>query len=272
MLVFSTANQSNFASTKTAAKGWLSYVNYHRALAGLPPVTENRSYSDGCFKHARYMAKNKIMAHDEDPKKPWYTPEGKQAAQSSNLVIHSANDRGAIDQWMTGPFHALGIIDPRLQQTGYGRYKQGGAAALDVIRGSTGSVEPSSYPVKWPKDNATTFLLSYNGKEIPNPLSHAPSYRAPSGLPIILQIGSGDQTPEVTSSSFSQGGKKLRHFVISETNYRNPNKSYQALGRSVLNSRDAVVVVPKDPLKPGRRYTVSITANGQTYTWSFKTK
>jgi len=37
---------------------WLSYVNYYRALGELPPVTENPTWSDGCWKHARYMVKN----------------------------------------------------------------------------------------------------------------------------------------------------------------------------------------------------------------------
>jgi hypothetical protein len=41
------------------------------------------------------------------------------------------------------------------------------------------------------------------------------------------------------------------------------------LGRNILNARDAVVLIPRDPLTPGTRYTVSITVNGQTHAWSF---
>ncbi|MBW1713559.1 MAG: hypothetical protein JRJ59_10465, partial [Deltaproteobacteria bacterium] len=43
----------------------------------------------------------------------------------------------------------------------------------------------------------------------------------------------------------------------------------QYLGRVVLDMRDAAVLIPRDPLIPGATYTVSITANGQPYTWSF---
>jgi hypothetical protein len=30
------------------------------------------------------------------------------------------------------------------------------------------------------------------------------------------------------------------------------------------------VLIPRQPLTPGLSYTVSITTNGQTYTWSFE--
>jgi len=47
--------------------GWLDYVNYYRAMAGLPPVTEHARWSYGNTLHARYMVKNDIVEHAEDP-------------------------------------------------------------------------------------------------------------------------------------------------------------------------------------------------------------
>ncbi len=47
--------------------GWLAYVNAYRAMANLPPVAENSTWSDGDFKHARYMVKNDYMALWELP-------------------------------------------------------------------------------------------------------------------------------------------------------------------------------------------------------------
>jgi len=41
------------------------------------------------------------------------------------------------------------------------------------------------------------------------------------------------------------------------------------LGRAILDSRDAIVLIPKEPLYPGETYSVSISANGKTTTWSF---
>ncbi len=256
--------------------GWLDYVNYYRAMARLPPVTENASWSYGNWLHARYMVKNNVVEHTENPNNPWYTPEGLAAAQSSNLVAHfevNTPDEWAIDSWMQGPFHAIGVIDPELAQAGFGSYREadGGlqmGAGLDVIRG-LGRLPPTvTFPVQWPADGATVPLAVHRG-EYPDPLTSCPGYSVPSGLPIILQLGPGDRVPNVTASAFLQGGTPLPHCVFDETSYVNPDPGQQALGRNILDSRDAIVVIPRSPLTPGMSYTVSVTANGQTYTWSF---
>ena len=256
---------------------WLGYVNYYRALAGLPALSENSTWSDGCWLHARYMVKNDYVGHSEDPGNPWYTVEGAEAAASSNVMASSstsATDEGAIDSWMRGPFHAVGILDPALQQTGYGSYREAigtwqMGAALDVLRG-LGSVPPSvEFPVRWPGDGVTVPLTAYLGGETPDPLTSCPGYSVPSGLPLIVQIGSGGLTPNVTAHAFSQGGTPLEHCVFDEIDYTNPNPSHQSLGRGVLDMRDAIVLIPRQPLTPGATYTASITTNGETYTWSF---
>ena len=256
---------------------WFGLVNHYRLMAGLPSVTENTTWSDGCWLHARYAVKNDAMGHTEDPNLPWYTPEGLACAQSANLYYSSSvsrSDPDAIDGWMVGPFHAVGVIDPALQQTAYGSYREsdGGiqmCAGLDVIRG-LGSISPQvSFPVVWPADGVTTPLRRYGGGETPDPLSGCPGYSVPSGPPIILQIGPGDQTPDVTAHSFTQDSVALEHCLYDETSYTNSDSSLQNLGRSVLNMRDAIVLIPREPLTPGTNYAVSITVNGQTISWSF---
>lgn len=256
--------------------GWLSYVNYYRALAGLSPVAENSSWSDGGWLHARYMVKNDYVSHSEDPQKPWYTPEGDQAARTSNLMASSNNassDYDAIDLWMQAPFHAVGILDPELGVVGYGSFREadGGlqmGAALDVIRGLLGAQTELSFPVAWPGEGTTVPLSAYF-TEYPDPLTSCPGYQAPSGLPIILQLGAGNIKPNVTAYSIKLHGEVLDACVFDETSYQNPDPDARRLGRSILDSRDAIVLIPRLPLSPGETYTVSITANGQTYRWSF---
>jgi hypothetical protein len=273
----------NTCSAVMPAPGdWLAYVNYYRALACLPAVTENATYSDGDRKHAKYMVKNDYIGHSENASLPYYTPEGAAAAAASNVMATSdanATDNYAIDLWMKGPFHAVGILDPKLQQAGFGSYREadGGwqmAAALNVISG-LGSVPSSvAFPVKWPTDGMTVNLKSYDGNESPDPLTSCSGYTAPSGLPIILQLGTGNAIAfgglsPVSAFSFKQGATTLPSCEFDENNYQNPDASLQSLGRAVLDSRDAIVIVPKTPLTPGATYTVSVTANAQTYTWSF---
>jgi hypothetical protein len=262
---------------------WLAYVNFYRALACLPAVTENAAYSDGDRKHAKYMVKEDFIGHTESAASPYYTPEGAAAAAASNIMASqdvNATDNYAIDLLMRGPFHAVGIIDPKLQQVGFGSYREadGGwqmAAALNVISG-LGSSPPASvaFPVMWPADGLTVNLRSYTGSESPDPLASCAGYTAPSGLPIILQLGAGNAiafggASPVTAFSFKQGAATLESCEFDENKYQNPDSNSQNLGRAVLSTRDAIVIVPRNPLTPGATYTVSVTANSQVYTWSF---
>jgi hypothetical protein len=255
---------------------WLSHLNSFRAMAGLPPVSENPEWENGAYLHSRYMVKNDFIGHSENPDNPWYSSEGEQAAQTSNLAashVSTADDNYAIDLWMQAPFHAIGILDPRLSRVGYGSFREedGGlqmGATLDVIRGLEGLPPSVSYPIAWPADGTTLSLTSHYS-EYPNPLSSCPGYQAPAGLPILLQIGAGDQTPNVLAHSFSQGDEPLEHCVFDETNYSNADSSAQSLARTILGARDTIVLIPQQPLVPGATYTVSITEDSNTYVWSF---
>lgn len=263
------------ANSQTS-EGWLGYVNYYRAMAGLAPVLEDPTWSEGGWLHARYIVKTDILGHGEDPGNPWYTPEGAAAAQSSNLSASyddQSSDESAVDVWMQAPFHAIGILDPALHHVGYGSYREadGGlqmGAALDVIRGLGQIPSSVDFPIQWP-GNGTTVSLTLHWGENPSPLTSCPGYVAPSGLPILLQVGSGGLIPDVTSTSFEQGNTALEHCAFDETSYANPDSSLQSLGRSILATRDAIVLIPRAQLMPGTTYTVSVTVDGQNYVWSF---
>ncbi|MBI1295872.1 hypothetical protein GC175_13035 [bacterium] len=260
----------------TLAPQWLALVNEYRDMARLPHVSENEIWSHGDWLHARYMVKNDVSQHFEDPNNEWYTPEGDAAARASNLTSSyqvDATDVYAIDSWMQAPFHAVGILDPRLAQVGYGVYREAGggrqmAAALDVIRGISSLPSDIQFPIVWPADGTTVPLTEHWG-ENPSPLTSCPGYETPSGLPIILQLGSRQVVPNVTGHAFVQEETPLEHCVFDETNYINPDPAQQDIARRILDSRDAIVLIPRQPLTPGATYTASITVNGSTYIWSF---
>ncbi len=255
---------------------WLTRVNELRSWANLPPVTENSDWSNGCVLHSRYVVKNDELTHYEDPNNPWYTQEGYDAGRNGNVMCSSdinTTDVYAINLWMVGPFHGLGIIDPRLERSAFGSYREAigmwkMAATLDVLRGLNWSAQVN-YPVFWPANGKTVDLSRFTGGEYPNPLSSCPGYTAPTGLPVIIQLGTGSVTPNITAHSFKQGNTALDHCIFDETTYTNSDSGAQQLGRSVLNMRDAVVIIPKAPLQPGQTYTVSITNGTTAYTWSF---
>lgn len=262
-------------SSSPSSAGWLDRLNYFRAIAGLPRVTENARWSDGGRKHAIYIVKNALVQHREDPDNAYYTPEGETAALQSNLFVGfnlDEPDRGALDTWMQSPFHAVGVLDPRLAQVGYGSYREAGrgprtGAALNVIAGIR-QTTIATYPVFWP-GNGATIPMSLHWGGSPSPLTSCPGYTAPSGLPLILQIGPGNLTPVVSATSITANGRPLEHCVMDETSYVNPDPVQQNHGRQILGARDAIVLVPRDPLTPGLTYTASVSVNGDTHTWTF---
>ena len=130
-------------------------MNFYREIASLHPLTENPDWSSGAWLHARYIVKNDILKHSENPNNPWYTPEGAAAAEASNLFgSFNPEERieWTINGWMQAPFHALGILDPALNETGYGLYTEeddglSAGAALDVIRGLDSPPVSVDYPI-----------------------------------------------------------------------------------------------------------------------------
>ncbi|MHB8507735.1 MAG: CAP domain-containing protein [Candidatus Dormibacteria bacterium] len=260
-----------------AASPWLTLVNEYRASAGLPPVAENTTYSAGDLAHAQYLVQNNAEGHDEDPSKPGYSPQGAAAGQASDVVVDfrtTTTDADAINLWMTGPFHSIGIVDPKLQEAGFGSYRAAGtgvqmAAALNVITGRVGTTPPGTrFPVIWPGDGSSVPLSAYTGNESPDPLTSCQGYAAPTGLPILLEMGQPGAA--VTSFSLLAGSVPVDSCEFDATNYANPSAQDQSEGRALLGARGAVVLIPRAPLKKDVPYTVSETVSTTTYTWTFR--
>ena len=165
-------------SADVAGTDWLSTVNTYRAMSGLGPVSENTTWSSEALAHSCYMLQNGI-SHDEIPGRPGYTSGGDIAGNSGNVAVSSsisATARNHVDLWMTGPFHAIGVLRYSLRTSGFGLcaqentptpWRSGGT--LDVIRGIDSSAVRPSTPILFPGDGATVPLHSFI-TEFPNPL------------------------------------------------------------------------------------------------------
>jgi hypothetical protein len=251
-------------------------VNFYRAMAQLPPVAEDPILSVGPFEHARYMVRHDVIKHAESPLDAWATLAGVAAASVSNLAAswRSEPEAWAVDNWMQAPFHAVGILDPALRSVGFGIYRQNDgqiqtAAALDVVRGRVARADGARFPVLWPA-NGMSVPIGTHTSEYPSPLTSCDGYASPAGLPLVVQLGSGELVPTGTKSMIWLGKKPVEHCIFDETSYRNPNGADQQLGRAILAARDAIVIVPKYPLKPGATYRVTLESTGRKIDWSFK--
>ncbi len=258
---------------------WLQFVNRFRASAGLPPLRENTAWSLDAFDHSRYMAYTGDLSHSQDVNSPYFSRAGMAAAENGNIAAgynSSEPFQWAFNYWMSAPFHALPIIDPQLATTGFAEYRSpdallGATATLDVRRGLGPLPDGVAYPIRYPGDGASTWVLRYSLPEFPEALSTCPGYQQPTGAPIILQLGDGRLTPHVTATSLARDGQYLAHCWFDETTFTHPNEFRQRSARTILDQRDAIVLIPQEPLLLNTTYAVRIDANGQTYTWSFHT-
>jgi hypothetical protein len=251
---------------------WLDRVNAVRAAADLPPIVEDVAWSAGSHLHSRYMVKNDYLGHDEDEENPWYTPEGRAAAQNGIAYTNDAYDTSGqrgLDALLTTPFHLVNVLDPRLVKAGFGWYRENkenyqAGATLDVSRGlSWRAAAAAEYPIIFPGDGKTMPFSRYYGTEHPDPLTSCPGETV--GAPIIVQLGG---PPEDVSVRISKAGRELEHCVLDETSYVHPDPETQADGRSILRARHAVVIMTREPLSAGT-YAVTLTSGGVTHAWSF---
>ncbi len=244
---------------------WLTTVNYFREMSGLSPVSEDPFLSDGSYKHSCYMLQNDIT-HDEIPGRPGYTPEGAAAGRAGNVAVSSVfgtSARSHIELWMTGPFHAIGLLRPNLQKVGFGKCdsestaKWRSGATLDVLRG-LGPATPKTAPILWPGNGTTTNLHRFI-VETPDPRDFCGWQGQTVGLPVIALMPE-DITGNVTASVSGPNGV-LPTCALSELNTT-------GTAQQILDGDDAIVAMPRTPLTPGT-YTVTVTSQARSVTWSF---
>jgi hypothetical protein len=284
---------------------WLQTVNAWRAASGLPAVTESTAttptWSEGALKHSTYIVETGDFAHTEqaflDPPtntmpNPWYSVEGAEAGANGNVAASSdatKTDRKFVEQWITAPFHAAGMLDPMLQTTGFGSYRRVGAtpypaaATLDVIRGRTGAAPIT--PTFFPGDDSTLPVAQqvYRGGESPDPLSHCPGYNPGggaainTGTPLFVLMPKAPDVAVATTAVVKRNGVAVESCTYDENTYTNPVPDDQTTARGVMASRHQAVVIPRLPLVQGSVYTVDVTVTYATelvptvLSWEFTT-
>lgn len=254
------------AEASIADDDWLGIVNAYRSMSGLDPVTANATWSAEAAAHSCYMLLNGI-SHDEVPGNPGYTPGGDIAGNSGNVAVSSAvtaDARDHIDLWMTGPFHAIGILRHNLTSTGFGLctdddtptvWHSGGT--LDVIRGLDLAQPRPSTPILFPGDGATVPLTRFI-TEYPDPMAMC-GWDGTAGLPLIAML-----PDDVTSASATLEGPDgpIDTCVLHAGNVSD------AIGKAILGGDDAVIVMPRAVLTDGT-YHAAVASDGGNVSWSF---
>ena len=245
---------------------WLATVNTYRAMSGLQPVTENPTWSAQAEAHSCYMLQNGI-SHDEIPGRPGYTSGGDAAGNAGNVAVSSSiatTPRNHVELWMTGPFHAIGVLRHSLRTSGFGLCAQNdtptpwhSGGTLDVIRGIDSGAPRPSTPIVFPGNGATVPLHSFI-TEFPDPLAMC-GWTGNAGLPLIAMMPS-----DATSAGATLTGPDgpIETCILHEGNVSD------GTARSILDGDNAVVVMPRNVLADGV-YTATVNSNGGNVTWSF---
>ena len=249
----------------SANSDWLTSVNYFRSMAGVPAVAEDASLSPGAYNHSCYMLLNDI-AHDEIPGMPGYTVSGDAAGNNGNVAVNSATgatNRSFVELWMTGPFHAIGVLRPNLQRVGFGQCENPSAArwhsgaTLDILHG-LGPRQGIGSPILFPGDGTVTNLTQFIA-ESPSPVQLCGWGTAAAGLPVIAMMP--EDFSSNPSATMSGPSGPVETCVLSRHNT-------SGTAQSILGGDNAVIVLPRSALTAGV-YSVTVNSSARSVAWSF---
>jgi hypothetical protein len=277
----------------------LARVNYWRAQAGLPEVKAGPSAL--AAGHARYLIKNHIGSPDqvfaEDPANPLYQAQFAWAPWNILILLTDRIPKDGpalIDTWFTDPYTTFNLLGIEANRAGYGDYCAGGRCALVLqIYYDPAAKVPHSparrvFPLEFPPPGAvlTAAMTAYHGAASNPPLplapasasirflANCPGYATPTGPPIILQLGPrrlSDHVLSITDNSLARDEQPVEHCLVDWTNYQNSQGGLAGLVRNLMRMYQTVVLIPRQPLRPGASYTASITVEGKPHRWTFST-
>jgi uncharacterized protein YkwD len=237
------------------ALGVVAQLNAARRAAGLGPVALDLELSRGCFAHARYLALHAghpstqgLGMHNEDAKLPGHTPEGQRAGRDS-VIASGVPPSASVDDWMATLYHRVPLLRPDLGRIGFGFTRGGSNGWINVLNANTGrGREPAVlFPAGGQKDVP---LRLHADAETLAALPEAKGRRA--GFPITATFQAGRALEQVEVAWSTEEGKQVPFWTAT---------------RSRAGAW-TVCVVPREPLRPAMRYTVTLRAQVGGRAWS----
>ena len=255
------------ADRDALAKAVLEQVNGFRKLAGEEAVVLDAGLTRGCRAHADYLVRNAgdastegLGGHDEDPKLPGYSDEGRRAGKASDIAF-DVEPLAAVPDWMATFFHRVPLLDPELRRVGFGAAKgekSGWVVVLDVTSG-----RGSSTVVLCPADGQKDVPTAYHGGERPDPIPQSKDRKA--GYPVTVMFPRGAAVKDATARLVDARGQEVPAWVSSPE---------QTVDRDL--QRNQVCLIARQPLQPAAEYTVTVTAqvDGTEWKqkWTFRTR
>jgi uncharacterized protein YkwD len=255
------------ADRAATVRAVLEQVNGYRKQVGVGAVTLDAALSRGCQAHADYLVRNEdqpstqgLGGHDEDPKLPGYSEEGKKAGKAADIAFDVA-PLAAVPAWMASLFHRVPLLDPELRRVGFGAARGERSGWVVVVDVETG--QGSDRPVFCPADGQQDVPLAYHAGERPDPIPESKDKKA--GFPVSVRFPRGARVQDVTARLTDAAGQEMPAWVLT------PEKT---VDRDL--ERNSVCLIAQQPLRPGTTYTAAVTArvDGTEWkqTWRFTTR
>jgi hypothetical protein len=267
-----TGSSRQLTASAVGVPEWLQTVNAYRASAGVAPIVDDPSMQNGVNKHLAYLAATGSFLHRQDPGHPLYTTLGSATAQQSLLTGWKGLDRPQrqlVEDLLIGPFHAVHLLEPRLQRAAWASVHASPDTVLTsaavVSVGGIGKKVALREPVLFPGRNAVVPFTT-RIPETPDPITACPGYPANAGFPILAMFPTA---PSAVTATLETNGVPLEVCVV-DRSYTNPSLAAQQIGRILLTQKNGVILVPKNPFVVGNSYNVSISAGSAgNATWTF---
>lgn len=248
----------------------LRQLNRFREAAGLKPVVADGDLQRACRAHADYLARHldrvaNLRVNDEDSALEGYTEKGKAIASRS--MIRLGGGAGPVDatEWlMASVLNRHLALNPSLKTVGMGAALQAPRGWIWVIHLPGARLDGErSGAVLYPGKNQQEIPLGF-GREIASLVPGQPK-QSSAGYAITANFFPRDRVQAVVARLEDAEGKEVACWLST------PEKPLSGTG-----SYQQILLVPKQRLRSGSRYTVSMEArvNGRSWSekWTFTTK
>lgn len=256
---------NTFEDNKLLNEQVVARLNLFRANAGLEQVTLSKKLSEGCYAHARYLLQNwnhpsakGIGMHQEDPKLPGYTEEGRRAGLASVIATGSPGV-DSVEDWMATLYHRIPLLDPDLREIGFGMVRGGPRSWITVLDSKSG-VKGGGVRV-YPAEDQKGVAGKLQSDAIIAQYLQADQLKA-AGYPISMTFPVGHDV-------------KQAQIVLSDQ--ENNEIPVWTLKPEIQGSRVVTLfIIPRQSLTMNTTYTVEMKARSDRRiwekTWSFQTR
>jgi hypothetical protein len=244
-------------------------LNAERAANGIPGrIVENRSWSERCLEHARWMQRNHLVQHEETPGTPMYTPAGAWAGARS-VLSGGYPWTTSRTPWDSAPMHLAQLLAPQLRRMGVGLFR--GWACATTLPGYGHSRAHRNVVYTYPSGR-TLARSREHANEVPfTPQRFVGIDPSQTTGPYLLVFADGPwlaspESPTIQLANLSgpEGEVEVR-FIDHSSPDIGP---YLPAGSGM--------VIPVHPLERGTRYTATVILANRTSritrTWTFVTR